>query len=117
MVELIAMVRRDRAVATKTELARIGCVGYSWFPVLGRGRQRGLQTEQPLAGIPFLPKALFIIFVEETRVDETLEAIIRANQTGEFGDGKIFVLDADEAYRISTGEQVNHETAQSVHSA
>ncbi len=105
MVELIALVRRDRAIATKAELARIGCTGYSWFPVLGRGRQRGLHSDGTLPGLSFLPKALFVVVVKEEQVDETVEAIIRTNQTGEFGDGKIFVLDADEAYRISTGER------------
>jgi len=53
----------------------------------------------------FLPKALFDLIVEESQAQETIEAIIRANQTGEFGDGKIFVIEVAEAYRISTGEQ------------
>lgn len=105
MVELIAVVRRDRAIATKAELARVGCSGYSRFPVLGRGRQRGLQGDGSLPGLPFLPKALFAVVVEDDRVDETIEAIIRANQTGEFGDGRIFLVETSEAYRISTGEQ------------
>ncbi len=109
MVELIAIVRRDRAIATKAELARIGCAGYSWWPVLGRGRQRGLQSNQTLPGLPFLPKALFAVVAEDVRVDETIETIIRANQTGEFGDGKIFLVETMAAYRISTGE---HETTQ-----
>ena len=106
MVELIAIVRRDRALATKAELARIGCAGSSWFPVLGRGRQRGLQSGGPSPRLPFLPKACFTLMVEEGRIDETVEAVIRANQTGEFGDGKVFLLEgAREAYRVSTGER------------
>ena len=105
MVELIAIVRRHRAMATKAELARVGCAGYSWLPVLGRGRQRGLQGDQAMGGLPFLPKALFMVMVDEARREEAVEAVIRANQTGEFGDGKIFLLEPQEAYRISTGEQ------------
>ena len=105
MVELIAIVRRHCAMATKMELARGGCAGHSWYPVLGRGRQRGLQGDGPRSGLPFLPKALFDLFVEEAQIDETVEAIVRANQTGEFGDGKIFLLEPQEAYRISTGER------------
>ena len=103
MIELIAMVRRKRAAATKEELARIGCRGYSLFPVLGRGRQRGLRTERALEGFSFLPKVLFDVIVEDDAAQETIEAIVRANQTGEFGDGKIFVMDVGKAYRISTG--------------
>ncbi len=103
MVELIAIVRRKKATATKEELARIGCLGYFIFPVLGRGRQRGLRGAQGTEGPAFLPKALFDLIVEESQTQETIEAIIRANQTGEFGDGKIIVIEVAEAYRISTG--------------
>ena len=105
MIQLIAVVRRQRASGTKEGLARVGCVGYSWWPVLGRGRQRGLQIDPSLPGLSFLPKALFNVIVEEARADETIEAIIRANQTGEFGDGKIFLVETEAAYRISTGER------------
>ena len=105
MVELMAIVRRNRAGATQQELARIGCQGYSRFAVLGRGRQRGLRSEAAARGVPFLPKVLFSIVVTEGAAQETIEAIVRANQTGEFGDGKIFVLESDEAHRISTGER------------
>ena len=105
MIELIAMVRRKRAAATKEELARIGRRGYSLFPVLGRGRQRGLRTERAPEGLAFLPKVLFDLIVEDDAAQETIEAIVRANQTGEFGDGKIFVMDVVDAYRISTGER------------
>ena len=105
MVELIAIVRRKKDSATKEELTRIGCPGYSVFPVLGRGRQRGLRGAQGNEGPAFLPKALFDLIVEESQVQETIEALIRANQTGEFGDGKIFVIEMAEAYRLSTGER------------
>ena len=106
MVELIAIVRRNKASATKAELADIGCAGYSHFMVLGRGRERGLRDAQGAAAVPFLPKILFQLIVEDERADETVEAIIRANQTGEYGDGKIFVFKVEESYRISTDEQV-----------
>ena len=105
MVELIAIVRRNRTVATQQELARIGCQGYSRFAVLGRGRQRGLRGDDAARGVPFLPKVLFSVVVAEDAAQETIEALMRANQTGEFGDGKIFVLKSDEACRISTGER------------
>lgn len=105
MRELIAIIRRKKASATKEELARIGCLGYSVLPVLGRGKQRGLRAAQGVEGFPFLPKMLFDLIVEESQAQETIEAIIRANQTGDFGDGKIFVIEVAEAYRISTGER------------
>jgi len=105
MVEIMAIIRRQRATATKEELSRIGCAGYTAFPVLGRGRQRGLRGEPGGEGLAFLPKVLFDLIVEEAQAQETIEALIRANQTGHYGDGKVFVIEVTEAYRISTGER------------
>jgi nitrogen regulatory protein PII 2 len=105
MVELIAIIRRTHAAATKEELSRIGCAGSTAFPVFGRGKQRGLRGGPGGEGLAFLPKVLFKIVVEDEQAQETIEAIIRANQTGQYGDGKIFVIETAEAHRISTGER------------
>lgn len=112
MVEIIAIVKRSAAAATRHELARIDCGGYSQWPVLGRGRQGGLQNERGEATLPFLPKVLFSIVVEDEQRDETVEAIIRANQTGQYGDGKIFVMDVPESRRISSGERCGAQATQ-----
>ena len=103
MTELLAIVRRNRAAATKAELARCGCAGYTQWPVLGRGQQRGERAPAGGEGVAFLPKVLFDIVVEDERAQEVIEAILRANQTGEFGDGRIFVVELGESHRISTG--------------
>ena len=113
MVEILALIRRNRLSATKQELARIGCDGYSQFAVLGRGRQRGLRGEEHSEGLRFLPKILLELIVADARSGETIEAIIRANQTGQFGDGRIFVIEMNEAYRISTGEHTIDELRKS----
>ena len=105
MVEIIAIIRRKHASATKEELSRIGCTGYTAFSVLGRGRQHGLRGEPGSAGLAFLPKVLFDLLIEDAQAQETIEALIRANQTGQYGDGKLFVIEMAEAYRISTGER------------
>ena len=104
MVEILAIVHRKRASSTSAELSRIGCAGYSRFAVLGRGREGGLRGEQAGTGVAFLPKTLFDLVVDDEHEAETIEAIIRANQTGQFGDGKIFVVEMADAYRISTGQ-------------
>lgn len=103
MIEIIAIVRRKEAAATRRELLRIGCQGYTAFPVLGRGKQRGLRGAREGQGLAFLPKVLFDVVVEDAQAQETVEAIIRASQTGQYGDGKIFVIQVDDTYRISTG--------------
>jgi nitrogen regulatory protein PII len=103
MTEIIAIIRRDRLARTKEELARCGTTGYTLFPVLGRGLERGLRTPDGQPGPAFLPKILLDVVVDDERAQETVEAIIRANQTGQFGDGRIFLIDVGESYRISTG--------------
>ena len=114
MVEIIAVIRRKRAVATKEELAHLNCAGYSMLPVLGRGRQRGLHVQEGQQGLSFLPKILFDLIVDDEHAQETIEAIIRANQTGEFGDGKIFVIETEESYRISTGEILRSKISETI---
>jgi nitrogen regulatory protein P-II 1 len=57
--------------------------------------------------IKFLPKQLFSIVVEGSRVPSAVNAIVKANRTGkgQYGDGKIFVLELDEVVRVSTDER------------
>ena len=101
MTEIYAIVRRQGAPATRMELTRVGCQGYTVFPVLGRGRQRGLRTAGQTGGVGFLPRMLFYLVVEDDHAMETIEAIILANQTGEFGDGRIFLSKLERAGRMS----------------
>jgi nitrogen regulatory protein PII len=103
MTEIVAVVRRSKAVDTRKELERADAPGWTSFPVLGRGRQRGLKTAAESAGVPFLAKVLFSIVVEDDQVDPIIEAITRANQTGEFGDGRIWTVDLGRVLRISEG--------------
>ena len=56
-------------------------------------------------GVRYLPKRMISWIVEEAQVEPLVEAIIEANQTGQLGDGKIFVLPVEEAVRIRTNER------------
>ena len=53
----------------------------------------------------YLPKKLLSLTVNDQQVKPAVQAIIRANQTGQYGDGKVFVLPVREVYRIRTGEE------------
>jgi len=104
--EVIAMVRPQKHGATRQALEAIGILAYNTFTVQGRSRQRGLRFQsegQGSVGIKFLPKQYFSVVVEERDLPRVVTAIVKANQTGRgaFGDGKIFVLDIDDALRIS----------------
>ena len=110
--EVIAVVRPSRHVATRKALEAAGIFSYTTFPVLGRSRQRGLrfQSDDNKEGavIKFLPKQYFSVVVLETQLSAALAVIMKVNRTGvegATGDGKIFVVDIDDAVRISTSER------------
>lgn len=110
MKEIIAIVRSSKIRETKDALTEAGVNGYTSLRVYGRGRQRGLRYTSPDKGeddvlMQYLPKQLFSIVVEDHEKDAVVEAILRANSTGNYGDGKIFVLEVRDACRISTGEK------------
>ena len=107
MKELVAFIRPVRARLTKQKLAEKGFVSYTETRVSGRGKQRGLryQPEPSSLGIPFLPKRMMTIFVNDEEVDQAVAVFIESNRTGEIGDGKIFICPAEEAYRIRTDEK------------
>jgi len=74
--------------------------------VQGFGRQRG-HTELYRGAeyrVDFLPKTKVEIAVDDTIVEQVIEAITNVARTGKIGDGKIFVTHLDQAVRIRTGE-------------
>ena len=106
--EILAFIRPGKHPLTRQALEAAGVISYTTFRVLGRGRQGGLKfPDAQDAAIRFLPKQCFSIVVEESQVTTALEAILKANRTGqgEHGDGKVFVLDVSEAVRVSTDER------------
>jgi nitrogen regulatory protein P-II 2 len=54
--------------------------------------------------VDFLPKVKIDVAISDDQVDQTIEAISKAANTGKIGDGKIFVLPLEQAVRIRTGE-------------
>lgn len=106
--EVLAIVRPGRRIATRHALEAAGVVSYTTYSVLGRSRQRGLRFPSGEgAVIQFVPKQLFSIVVEEDRAKAVVEALIEANRTGkgQYGDGRIFIMDVEEAVRVSTDER------------
>ena len=90
----------------KEALGGIGIQGLTVSEVKGFGRQRG-HTELYRGAeyiVDFLPKVKIEIVISDGDVDRTLEVIMGAAKTGRIGDGKIFVIDLNQAIRIRTGE-------------
>ena len=104
---IIAIIKPDRLEAVKQELynAEVNLITVS--EVLGHGRQMGVT--EIYRGVKevgnLLRKIRLEIAVNEEFVEPTISAILRGAQTGQIGDGKIFVLDLVECVRIRTEER------------
>jgi len=115
MKEITAIIRMNKVQKTKDVLLECGFPSFTVRRVMGRGKQRGLCFEfnPPLPDpekeaetcIRFIPKRMFTIVVDDENVNEVVQKIIEVNQTGNAGDGKIFVSNVTEAIRIRTGER------------
>jgi nitrogen regulatory protein P-II 1 len=90
----------------KNALTQEGVMGMTVCEVRGFGRQKGhvemyRGTEY---AVDFVPKVKLEIVVSDDQMQKTVSTIMRAAQTGQIGDGKIFVSDLANAIRIRTGE-------------
>ena len=120
MKEVMAVIRMNKINDTKRALNE---AGISSFTATGRvqGRGKGMVDFRILhgaeEGMPeaiaqlgegprLVPKRLITVVVSDDWVDRTVQTIIKTNQTGSSGDGKIFVLPIMEATRVRTGETV-----------
>jgi len=121
MKEVMAFIRLNKVNQTKSALAENGFPAFTCRKVLGRGKksvdfslvenilQEGELPLSPLGehlteSTRLIPKRVITLIVEDDQVEKAVETIIRANQTGNKGDGKIFVLPVQENYQIRTGE-------------
>ncbi len=87
-------------------LSDIGVQGITVTEVKGFGRQKG-HTELYRGAeyvVDFLPKVKLEVAIASAMLDQTLEAITKAANTGKIGDGKIFVTELSQIIRIRTGE-------------
>lgn len=131
MKEITAIIRRDKLPETKKILEELGYPSLTIQSVDGRGKQKGamcaeMDSEMPesyctvvkLRPTPsayalehtlpkvalFVPKRLLTIVVPDDVVTKVVKSIIRVNQTGKNGDGKIFVSPIEGAVRVRTSE-------------
>jgi nitrogen regulatory protein PII len=101
-----AIIKPFKMDDVRAALSDIGVQGITVTEVKGFGRQRG-HTELYRGAeyvVDFLPKLKLEIAVSEAQLDPTIEAIIKAANTGKIGDGKIFVTEVEQVIRIRTGE-------------
>ena len=101
-----AVIKPFKLDDVREALSSIGVQGITVTEVKGFGRQKG-HTELYRGAeyvVDFLPKTKVEVAVDEGMLDQTIEAISGAAQTGNIGDGKVFVTSLEQAIRIRTGE-------------
>lgn len=106
MLKIEAIVRHHKVDAIKDALVGLGYHGMTVTEVRGFGRQKGQKETYRGAEykIDFVPKIKLEIVVPVDAGDKVINAIIKSAQTGQIGDGKIFVSEISKTIRIRTGE-------------
>ena len=107
MKKIEAIIKPFKLDEVKDKLNELGIQGITVTEVKGFGRQKG-HTELYRGAeyvVDFLPKIKMEIVIADSLVEDVVNAIVKAGQTGRIGDGKIFVTNIEEAVRIRTGER------------
>jgi nitrogen regulatory protein P-II 1 len=91
----------------KEKLTELGVRGMTLTEVSGFGRQRGHKEVYRGAEyqVDFVSKIKIDVIVDDSQVEEIIQAVQEIARTGKVGDGKIFVIPVDNAVRIRTGER------------
>ena len=106
MKMVTAIIKPFKLDDVREALSEIGVQGVTVTEVKGFGRQKG-HTELYRGAeyvVDFLPKVKMEIAVKADMLDQVIEAITKAANTGKIGDGKIFVTEVEQTIRIRTGE-------------
>jgi nitrogen regulatory protein P-II 1 len=106
MIKIEAIVRHHKIDAIKDALVGLGYHGMTVTEVRGFGRQKGQKETYRGAEykIDFVPKIKIEVVVPSDAGDKVISAVMKAAQTGQIGDGKIFVSQVSKTIRIRTGE-------------
>ena len=123
MKEIMAIIRTDKVNKTKEALGNAGFPAFCCRPCLGRGKKSLdaavlnyiMETgELPVSKVGeaftetarLIPKRILTLVIEDEQVDMAIKTIFKVNQTGNPGDGKVFVLPIEETYKVRTGETI-----------
>lgn len=101
-----AVIKPFKLDEVREALSVIGVQGITVTEVKGFGRQKG-HTELYRGAeyvVDFLPKVKVEVAIRDDLLDQVIDAIAKSADTGKIGDGKIFVFNLEQAYRIRTGE-------------
>ena len=106
MKKIEAVIRHFKLEDVKNALSELGIHGMTVSEVRGFGRQKG-HTEMYRGteyAVDFVPKQKIEVVCADGQLQKVLDTIMKTAQTGQIGDGKVFVRKHDESIRIRTGE-------------
>ena len=106
MKKIEAIIKPFKLDEVKEALHEVGLQGITVTEAKGFGRQKG-HTELYRGAeyvVDFLPKVKVEVAIGDALLDQVIESITKAANTGKIGDGKIFVTELEQAIRIRTGE-------------
>lgn len=106
MKKIEAIIRKTKFDELKEALEAVDIEWFSYYDVRGVGKAR---QERIYRGViydtSYIERTLVSIVVRDKNVEKTVTAIIKSAQTGEIGDGRIFIIPVDDSIRIRTGER------------
>jgi nitrogen regulatory protein P-II 1 len=104
---ITAVIKPFKLEDVKTALQTFGITGMTVSEVQGYGRQRG-HTEVYRGAeyvVDFVPKVRVDVVVDDTDADNVIDVIVKAAQTGQIGDGKVWAVPVEAVVRVRTGER------------
>lgn len=105
MKKIEAIVRRSKFEDVKKALYEVGIDWFSYWDITGLGKStEDLLVRGQVFHSHYIQRHMLSIVVRDQNLETTVQAIMKAARTGEMGDGKIFVSDIQDTYRIRTGE-------------
>ena len=106
MKKIEAIIRKTRFDDVKEALLAADIEWFSYYDVRGVGKARhGRVYRGVVYDTSSIERILISIVVREKNVEKTVAAVLKAAQTGEIGDGRIFIIPIEDAVRIRTGER------------
>lgn len=103
---VVAIVKPHKLDEVKTALETFGVQGLTVSEASGYGRQRG-HTEVYRGAeytVDLVPKVRVEVLVDDEDVEDVVEVVIKAAQTGRIGDGKVWTVPLEDVVRVRTGE-------------
>lgn len=106
MKKIEAIIRKSRFEDVKEALLAADIEWFSYYDVRGEGKMRQARVYRGVMyNTSSIERTLINVVVRDKNVEKTVNAILKSAQTGEIGDGRIFVIPIEDAVRIRTGER------------